>query len=513
MQPDLILTNGRIYTGTGFNETASSVSVVGGRIAEIDEVSRGPNTKIVDLDGRTVIPGFIDSHTHFCSYGLGGTMVDLDNVAPVEEALERIRTFVGTKPAGEWIRGFGWNQNIWSRWPNKRDLDRVAPDNPVALMRKDVHLLWVNSRALEAMGWGPSTPDPEGGQIDRDPETGELTGILREKAMELFRAGIPAPGRDEWGQAIHTATRDFHRFGITSAHTMEGLDEFKALTYLRQTEGLKLRFNTLVARSNLDEFADNGIRTGFGDEFLRVGSLKIFLDGTLGSQTAEMLQPFERSDNFGITYTSDRELASLVDRATGAGISVAMHAIGDKAVRRAIDHFERVRASGLRNRIEHVQLVDPNDLERLAKLNLVASVQPIHLSSDVEIAHEYWGERSRWAYAFKSLRDHGMRLAFGSDCPVESPAVLPSIDVARNRCSLDGQDFHTEEALSLGDILRAFTIGGAYASGEESIKGSIDVGKLADMVVLSEDPFETESIRNVEVLRTILGGETVYCMT
>ena len=510
MQPDLVLTNGRIYTGTGFDKTASSVSVLAGRIAEIDDVGHGPDTEVIDLGGRTLIPGFIDSHTHFCNYGLGGTMVDLDGVAPIDRALERIRGFVQTKRSGEWVRGFGWNQNVWSRWPNKRDLDRIVPDNPVALMRKDVHLLWVNSRALETIGWGPSTPDPEGGRIDRDPETGELTGILREKAMELFRECIPVPARDEWIEAIHAATDKFHRFGITSAHTMEGLDEFRALSYLNQTEGLKLRFNTLVARNNLEEFADNGIRTGFGDEFLRIGSLKIFLDGTLGSQTAEMLQPFEHSDNFGITYTSDPELAELVDRATGAGISVAMHAIGDKAVRRAIDHFERVARSGLRNRIEHVQLVHPEDLERLERLNLIASVQPIHLSSDVEIAHEHWGGRSRWAYAFKSLRDHGMRLAFGSDCPVESPAVLPSIEVAHKRCSMAGQDFYTEEALSLGDIFRAFTIGGAYASGEESIKGSIDVGKLADMVVLSEDPFATENIRNVEVLRTMLGGETVY---
>ncbi len=510
MEPDVLLTNGRIYTGTGFDRTASSVSVLSGRIAEIGEVSRGPKTEIIDLGGRTVIPAFIDSHTHFCSYGLSLSSINLDGVAPIEEALERIRRFVEGKKPGEWIRGLGWDQNLWGRWPNRQELDRVAPLNPVVLTRKDVHLLWVNTLAIDAVGWNASTPNPEGGQIDRDRTTGELTGVIRERAMEMFRDRIPPPSREEWIESIRVATSNFHRFGITSAHTMEGPDEFKTLAYLNQTEGLGIRFHTLIARNSLDEFVSNGIRTGFGDEFLRVGPLKIFLDGTLGSQTAEMLRPFEGTDNFGITYTNDDELESLVDRATSSGVSVAMHAIGDKAVRRAIDHFERLPASHLRHRIEHVQLIDPADLERVGKLDLIASVQPIHLSSDVRIAHEHWGDRSRWAYAFKSLRKHGMKLAFGSDCPVESPAVIPSIKVARNRQSLDGEDFFTEEALPIREVLQAFTIGGAYASGEEAIKGSIDIGKLADMIVLSEDPLDTSNVGNIEVLRTLFAGKTVY---
>lgn len=510
MEPDVVLTNGRIYTGSSFDRTVSSVSVLGSRIAEVGEVSRGPKTKVIDLGGRTVVPGFIDSHTHFCYYGLSLSGINLSGVAPIEEAIEQVRQFVSKKPAGEWIRGIGWNQNIWDRWPTRRDLDEVAPDNPVVLTRKDVHLFWVNTIALQAVGWGPHTPDPPGGQIDRDPITGELTGIIREKAMEEFRNLIPPQSRQNWIDSIRAATPDFHRFGITSVHTMEGLDEFKALSYLNQTEGLGLRFHTLIAKANLNEFINKGIRTGFGDDFLRIGPLKIFLDGTLGSQTAEMLQPFERSGGCGITYTTNEEVTSLVNQATASGISVAMHAIGDKAVRRAIDHFERVQNSGLRHRIEHVQLIHPDDLDRLRALNLIASVQPIHLSSDVEIALEYWGNRSRYAYAFRSLREAGMKLAFGSDCPVESPAVLPSIEVARNRRSLNSQNFFTEEALPLREVLQAFTIGGAYASGEETNKGTINVGKLADMVVLSEDPFDTDNIHNIGVLMTVLGGKAVY---
>ncbi len=510
MEPDVLLTNGRIYTGTAFDRTVSSVSVLSGRIAEIGDVSRGPKTEVIDLGGKTVMPAFIDSHTHFCNYGLSLSSINLDGVSPIEEALEQIREFVARKKPGEWIRGIGWNQNLWGRWPNRQELDRVAPHNPVVLTRKDFHLLWVNTRAIDAVGWNASTPDPEGGQIDRDPKTGELTGVIREKAMEIFRALIPQPSREDWIESIRIATRDFHRFGITSVHTMEGPDEFKTLGYLNQTEGLGLRFHALIARANLDEFVANGMRTGFGDEFLKVGPLKIFLDGSLGSQTAEMIRPFERTDNFGITYTNDDELESLVDRATSSGVAVAMHAIGDKAVRRAIDQFERLPASHLRHRIEHVQLIDPADLERLQKLDLIASVQPIHLSSDVRIAHEHWGDRSRWAYAFKSLRQHGMKLAFGSDCPVESPAVIPSIEAARNRQSFDGEDFFPEEALPVREVLQAFTIGGAYASGEEALKGSIDVGKLADMVVLSEDPLDTGNVGNIEVLRTLFAGKTVY---
>jgi len=510
MQPDLILINGRIYVGTSFDQTASSVSVIDGRISEFNNLNRGPKTQVIDLGGRTVIPGFIDSHTHFCRYGRSLSEVKLEECKSIEESLESVRNSVATKQPGEWIRGMGWDQNLWNRWPTRQDLDVVAPNNPVVLTRKDLHAIWVNTRALELVGWGDNTKCPEGGQVDRNPATGKLTGLIREKAVEEFLKLLPKETRQEWISSIRTATQHFHKFGITSVHTMEGLDEFKTLSYLKGTEGLNLRFYTLVAKSYLDEFSGNNLKTGSGDEFLRVGQLKIFLDGTLGSQTAEMLQPFERSDNLGITYTNDCELTNLINRASSSGLSVAMHAIGDKAVRRAIDHLEKIKNNGFRHRIEHVQLIHPADLKRLRTLDLIASVQPIHLNADADIAQEHWGKRSRYAYAFKSLKTSGMRLAFGSDCPVESPAVLPSIEVARSRCSLRGQKFYNEESLPLRDVLQAFTIGGAYASGEESIKGSLDVGKLADMVVLSEDPFDTENIQNLEVMLTLFGGKTVY---
>lgn len=510
MHPDLILINGRIYVGTSFERTASSVSVIEGRITEFNNLNYGPKTQVIDLGGRSVIPGFIDSHTHFCRYGRSLSELNLEGCKSIEESLEAVRKSVAMKQPGEWVRGMGWDQNLWARWPTRQDLDIAAPDNPVVLTRKDLHIVWVNSRALEFVGWGDNTPSPEGGQIDRNTTTGKLTGLIREKAVEEFLKLLPKETRREWINSIRTATPHFHKFGITSVHTMEGLDEFKTLSYLNETEGLNLRFYTLVAKSSLDDFSDNNLKTGSGDEFLRVGQLKIFLDGTLGSQTAEMLQPFERSDNLGMTYTSDFELTNLISRASSSGLSVAMHAIGDKAVRRAIDHLEKIKNKGFRNRIEHVQLINPVDLQRLQRLNLIASVQPIHLNADVDVAQEHWGKRSRYAYAFKSLKDNGMKLAFGSDCPVESPAVLPAIEVARNRCSIGGHKFHTEESLPMRDVLQAYTIGGAYASGEESIKGSLDIGKLADMVVLSEDPFDTENINNLEVMVTLFGGKTVY---
>lgn len=510
MEPDLVLTNGKIYVGPNFERTVSSISLIGNRISEIGDVSRGGKTKVIDLRGRTVLPGFIDSHTHFCYYGLSLSEINLSKVKPIEKAIEQVRRFVSTKPRNEWIRGVGWDQNLWGRWPTRQDLDKLTPNNPVVLTRKDVHVLWVNTKALDAVGWNAHTPDPSGGQIDRDPFTGQLTGIIRETAAEEFRKLIPSPSHQDWLDSINAATTNFQRFGITSVHTMEGLAEFKALSYLNQNKQLALRFHTLIAKGSLDEFADNGIRTGFGNEFLRIGPLKVFLDGTLGSQTAEMLKPFQHTESCGIAYTKDKELASLIDEATKSGISVAMHAIGDKAVRRAINQFERSETPGLRHRIEHVQLINPEDLIRLNPLKLVASVQPMHMRSDAEIAQTYWGERSRYAYAFKSLKNAGMKLAFGSDCPVESPAVIPAIDAAISRRTLDGQSFFPEEALSLRDVLQAFTIGGAYASGEEHTKGSIDLGKLGDMVVLSEDPFETANINNIEVLMTLLGGKTVY---
>ncbi len=457
-----------------------------------------------------MLPGFIDSHTHFCKYGLNLSRINLDGVTSVDKAVEFVRKSAAQMNPGEWITGYNWDQHVLGRWPTRQDLDRVTPDNPVVLTRRDVHVVWANSKALALVGITSSTADPAGGQIDRDPATAEPTGIVRETAIGLLLDAVPKPSREDWIAAIERARTQFHRFGVTSVHTMEGLDEFRTLTHLRQRGELGLRFHTLIAKPDIDHFIYGGLRTGFGDEWLRIGPVKIFLDGTLGSQTAEMIEPFEGTNTRGIIFITDDEVGPLVKKSVEAGISVAMHAIGDGAVRRAIHHFEQAPASQLRHRIEHVQLVHPDDLPRLRRLNLIGSVQPMFVISDFDVAYKYWGSRTRYAYAFKSIRDHGMNLAFGSDCPVEIPSVINALDAACNRRSADGRVFHEEEKVTVRDAIQAFTIGGAYASGEEQLKGSIEPGKLADFTVLSEDPFETSNIKDVEVLMTVLGGKTVY---
>lgn len=510
MTPDLILNNGTIYTGD-LTQTAPSLSVAFGRIIALAELPAGPKTEVIDLKGQAVLPGFNDAHTHFCNYGLNLVRVNLEGLTSIEAAARTVGEYAARKKPGEWVRGFGWNQNLWDRWPVRQDLDRVSPHNPVALVRKDYHLLWVNSAALDRVGWTAATPDPPGGKIDRDAATGELTGVLREKAMSHFLARAPKPSAEECTEAIDRATGRFHRFGITSLHTMDidHTGEFQILQHLNQQRRLRLRFHSMIHRRDLENSVSIGLRTGFGNEFLSVGPVKLFLDGTLGSQTAEMLEPFENSDNRGIVLTEDDEAAEVLARASDSGISVAMHAIGDKAVWRAISHYRNAAPSGLRHRIEHVQLIHPEDLPKLRDLNLIGSVQPIHLVSDMEIVHQHWGQRGRFAYAFNSLRENGMHLAFGSDCPVESPDVLAGLHAAVYR-EKDGRVLYAEERLPLRDAILAYTLGGAYASGEEHLKGTIDVGKLADLVVLSEDPFTAPNLKHVAVTRTILGGKTMF---
>jgi predicted amidohydrolase YtcJ len=510
LQPDLLLTNGNIYLGSGLSETARSVAVRDGRILAIGDVQTSQKTEVIDLRGHTVLPGFIDSHTHFCKYGLNLSRINLEGVSSVERAAQMVGQAALKATPGAWILGYNWDQHRLGRWPSRQDLDPVTPHNPVALTRRDVHALWVNSEALRIAGITVATPDPSGGRIERDAVTGEPNGILRETALPMVLGAIPKPGRDGLIEAVARASEKFHSFGVTSVHTMEGLDEFRTLAYLRQRGELGLRFHTLIAKADLDHFIQVGLRTGFGDEWIRIGAVKMFLDGTLGSQTAEMIEPFEGSPNRGIVYSSDDEVGPLVKKSVEAGISVAMHAIGDGAVRRAIGHFERAPISDLRHRIEHVQLVHPDDLERLRNLHLIGSVQPMFVISDFDVAYKYWGGRTRYGYAFRSLRDHGMNLAFGSDCPVEIPNVIDAIDAACNRRSADGRTFYEQEKLAVRDAIQAFTIGGAFASGEENLKGSIEPGKLADFTVLSDDPFRTSNIRGMDVVLTVVGGKTVY---
>jgi predicted amidohydrolase YtcJ len=529
MQADLVLYNGNIYTMDQARPHAQAVAMVGNRIAAVGDDAQimrllAPGGEAVDLGGRTVVPGLTDAHIHFVEYALRLTRINLSGIVSRAEAVRQVAERARTARPEEWLLGGGWDRNLWedASFPTKEELDSVAPHNPVALDSKDGHSLWANSLALARAGITAATHSPPGGEIERQPGTGEPSGILKERAKSLVTKVIEKPSLEVIQTALKVAMVNAQRSGLTGIHDCEDERAFAAFQELSNNGGLGLRVLMHIPVKNLDHAIGLGLRTGFGGEKLRVGGVKMFADGALGSRTAAMLAPYQDEPlNLGIAVTSKEEMRELVGKASRAGISAAIHAIGDRANRDVLDILEENRQSGegrdLRHRIEHVQLLHPTDLPRLAKLGIIASMQPIHATFDMDMVKRHWGEeRGRGAYAWRSLLDAGTVLAFGSDCPVETFDPLAGIHAAVTRRRADGtpgpEGWHPEQRITVEDAVRAYTMGAAYASGEEREKGSITPGKLADLVVLSQDIFVVPamSILETEVEATILGGQFVY---
>jgi predicted amidohydrolase YtcJ len=470
----------------------------------------------------------IDSHFHLYQWALLMRWVQLADTVSLDQVRERVRRAVAVARPGEWVLGRGWNQTEWPHpaLPGRADLDDIAPHNPVALWRSDGHLVWVNSQSLRAAGITADTPDPEAGIIDRD-ETGKPTGILRERAIGLVRDVIPPPKDDEIDQALQAAMVTAQRLGLTGVHDMritdkeEGRASFRAYQRLRATGKLGLRVCTMLPVEHLSDAIGLGLRSGFGDDQLYVGGVKIFADGSTGARTAWMLEPFEDAGS-GLPLTPPDELADIISRAHGAGLATAIHAIGDRAIRELLDIFGQVlpehrdRPAPLApHRIEHVQHGHPDDLKRLAPLGLVASVQPLHIADDMVMVDRACGERARWAYAFRSLLSAGTVLAFGSDCPVAAPDPLWGIHAATTRRRRDGTPqggWHPEQCLSVAEAVWAYTLGSAHASGRSAHLGSLTPGKLADLIVLDRDIFAIpgEEIAGARVCLTVFNGHVVY---
>jgi len=478
--------------------------------------------RVVDLRGKAVLPGFIDCHLHFLWHALGSSRVLLDGAYSLQATLNRVKRHIEQREPGEWVLGWGWNDAEWrdAGSPSKEDLDGVAPDSPVALTKKDGHVVWANSLALQMAGVDQETPDPPGGRLERDADTGQPVGIFKEEAMHLIYDAAPLPGPETRQEALQSAIGEAQRLGLTGIHDCDGSESLSDYQELLSREELGLRVFMMIPRENLDEAIKVGLRSGFGNEYLRIGNLKIFSDGTLGSQTAEMLEPFiGQPQNRGIAAITQQELEDLVGRAADAGIGCSVHAIGDKANRRVLDAFARQRetgrGTGLRHRIEHAQLLHPTDVPRFKELDIIASMQPIHATSDMVVADRYWGERARWGYAWKSLLNAGTRLAFGSDAPVEPLDPLVGIHAAVTRQRANGEPeggWYAQERLSVAEAVYGYTLGAAYASGEEKEKGSVTPDKLADLVVLSQDIFDIppQEIVNTRVVATIFDGKIVY---
>jgi len=537
-----VLHNVRVCTMNPQQPEADALAWRGDRIlavgAEADvRAAAGNDARLVDGWGRTVLPGLIDSHIHFMGYATGLLRVDLEGVPSLGEALERVAERSATTQPGDWVRGGGWNNNLWrpNGFPDRADLDRVTGDRPAVMTRKDGHSSWVNSAALAAGGVTRETPDPPGARIGRD-ASGEPDGMLYEwAAIDLVHRHMPDEAEAERAGAVRQALHNAAAAGLTGFHDIEGPEAFTAFQRLSEAGDLPLRVFMLLALDSLMEGIELGLRTGFGNDRLRLGQVKIFSDGSLGSQTAQMLAPFEgTTDNYGVETISQDDLERALLAAGKAGIGVAVHAIGDAANRRVLDAFARARreesgldtlpigpdADGyalypLRHRIEHAQLVDPADWHRFRELGVIASMQPIHATSDMEAADRLWGERAaRGAYAWRTLGRAGARLAFGSDCPVESFDPLLGIHAAVTRRTPAGEPpegWHAEECLDVTQAVRAYTVGAAYASGEEELKGSLVPGKLADMVLLDRDIFacDPQDIPKTRVTTTIVGGSVV----
>jgi predicted amidohydrolase YtcJ len=507
----VILENGVVRTLDPALPKAAALAIAGERIAggvgTHETALASPDR--VDLGGRCVLPGFTDSHVHFPTWALAQRQVRLEGTASLDEALTRVAGAVADVESGRWLRGLGWRSGDWApaAEPTKEALDAVAGDVPVALMSKDYHSLWLNSAALARVEGELQVP---GGVVERD-ERGEPTGVLREECAWHFRDTYVRPTEDEMVDACREAIPLALSRGVVSVHDKDGwLGALRVFQRLKDEGALELRIWQSLPWDHLDRLLEIGLSSGLGDDFLRVGYIKAFLDGTLGSRTALML------DGAGVEIVGYEQFVDIVRRSARAGFPVAVHAIGDLANRRALDAFEETqdewRPRGLRQRIEHAQLLAPEDVGRFAELGVAASVQFSHAASDRDLADAFWERKTGGAYAFRSLVDSGALVANGSDAPVEELDPLFGIRAGVTR-TLDHRDaWHPEQAVTLEQALHATCVAPAWLTGEERRRGKLLPGYLADLVVLDRDPLETPSdeLGEIQVVATMVGGRWAH---
>ncbi len=535
----LILYNGRIWTGNPQQPEAEAVATFGDRFlavgtsAEIEALA-GPETRRIDLGGRRVLPGFNDAHVHLFIGGQSLTSVALRDVAGPQEFRDRIAAFAHTLSPGEWILNGSWNHELWSppQMPHHRLISDVTPQNPVFVNRTDGHTVLVNELAMRLAGVDRNVADVAGGEIGRNAD-GNLTGIFKDAAKSLFESLIPTPSPERIREAILAAQIHAAENGVTSVQDMgvlgAGAGErmvhiLRAYQELHASGELRLRISAHISLPDWRRAADAGIMAGFGNHFLRVGGLKSFSDGSLGSTTAWFWEPYTDAPRT-VGLPSDeladpRQWYENLVQADRAGLQLVIHAIGDRANSTVLDAIEKLRQeNGVRDRrtrIEHAQHLRPQDLPRFAKMDVIASVQPYHCIDDgCWLERRIGAERTPQAYAFRSLIDSGAVVAFGSDWWVAPISPLLGIHAAVTRRTLDGANpngWRPEQKVTVQEAVHAYTVAGAFASGEEALKGSIEAGKLADLVVLSEDLFSVspETIESIHVDMTVLGGTVVF---
>jgi len=545
---DLIFINGKLHTQDPAIPAATALAVQNGEIIaagsddEILELAL-PETRVIDLEKRLVLPGLTDSHVHFYDWAVGRKQLQLGSAPSLVLSMQRLAEYAGKMPPGEWILGFGWIETAWiegdgerrslanvhRRLPNREDLDRAAPNHPVILWRTDLHLAVVNSLALKNAGITAETADPPQGVIDRD-ASGEPTGVLRDLAINLVSEGIPPVTVDQRTAAIQEAFSYFHSLGLTGVHDQrimggpEGAAAFRTWQQMHAAGEIRLRVWMNLPGELLDEAVSLGLMTGYGDDRLRVGHVKFFADGAQGPRTAWMLEPYENDTSTGLPLTPIEEIAAAVEKADAAGLAVCIHAIGDRANRELITVFEglqdRQRDSSVSrllapHKIEHLQIIRPEDLVRLAKLRVVASLQPMQVTDDIPIMQPTIGDRARFAYPYRTIWEAGVPVTFNSDCPVCDPNPFWGMHAAVTRQRRDGTPeggWYPEQRVSVEQAVWAYTMGAAIASGQEKRLGSLSPGKLADLVVVDRDIFTipAEEIFQAKPVMTVFDGEVVF---
>jgi len=530
--------NGVIRIMDKHNQRSQAIAIKGKRIMAIggnEAISAitDSSTEKIDLEGKLVLPGMMDSHFHFYDWAMGKNQLELANETSLEQLLEKVNKAARTMPGGNWILGQGWNESDWSEhtMPDRSCLDVVAPNHPVALWRCDLHLVAVNSMALNLAGIGKDTRNPEDGVIEKD-AAGEPTGILRELAPNLIKAVIPEPDSEEILAAMRDGISHLHSLGLTGIHDvrlmggLEGATALKAWQLLNERDELNLRCWVSLPGERLEEAAALGLRTGMGNDRLRIGHLKYFADGGMGARTAWMLEPYLDAE-YGMPLSSMVELKRAVQKAEKAGLAVIIHAIGDRTNREIITLFEdlaKTRARDDKNRydppllphrIEHTQMIRSEDITRLAKLGVAACVQPHNMILDINMIDESVGPRGRHTYAYKEMIDAGIPIMFSSDAPVCDPSPLVGIHAAVTRQRRDGtpeNGWYPDQRISVEQAIQGYTTVPAEFYGRSQELGTLTPGKKADMIVLDRNIFDVNpmQIHDTQVDITIFDGKIVY---
>jgi predicted amidohydrolase YtcJ len=515
--------NCKIHTLNQKNPFATALLVAKDRIAfcgEENDINLPENLlRRINLKGLNIYPAFTDCHTHIASVALGKDRVHLDKCDSLSSAIKTISEYVKSSEGKSWILGGGWNANHWlDGAPHKKYLDEITGTHPIALYNKDGHTQWLNTKALNLVGFDQLDHEPPGGKLGRDSDN-SLNGLVYEKACTIVDGFSEKISYDQLKRCMDNLSTDLYAQGITSAHSCESLEIWSLFQQMALRKDLKLRICMHPPIEEADKFIDGGLCSRFGNEWLRIGGLKYFVDGSIGSQTAEMFENYCGLDHRGIEVLTESTLIELLQETTTKGFSATIHAIGDKANHKSLNSLHHVREISnklkLRHRIEHAQIVNDEDIQRFSDENVIASMQPLHISDDVKISDKYLGKRASNAYRVGSIIKTGARVVFGSDMPIADPDPLKGILAANVRRYLLDKDqprWNESECIPIATGLRCYTSEAAFASYEEDIKGTLDVGKLADFFGL---PFDLENAQendlyDAKVYLTVLNGDVVF---